>query len=277
MYYLAIKISHLPNKRLYQLSRLFSVLDTIIPIVFISAIVWWSVYNPTAGAIGWVWFLGWLLASALISICQRTLQKGLSMILYENIELERYRVCMAMFKKRYEKRVRSRLTFGFSMIHLNFIEGKSREALRDLEELKPQIPAIKGVKGLEFQLLYYRYMFLIKVFSKDTSDQELQSIIEKLNNVPVTTGERLLRFKLLISKEIAALYDIVISHVANNYFATIIPNSRLQSLLYQYYQALNAKNNNDRESAIQLFRNLAVENNNLFFVKAAQEELHKGE
>jgi len=65
----------------------------------------------------------------------------------------------------------------------------------------------------------------------------------------------------------SALYDLTITHQANDYFEDLENEFKYQQLEITYYQALNSKLKGDMTRANELFRKLAQEDEQLYIVQ----------
>lgn len=72
----------------------------------------------------------------------------------------------------------------------------------------------------------------------------------------------------------SALYDLTITHQANDYFEDLENEFKYQQLEITYYQALNSKLKGDMTRANELFKKLSQEDEQLYIVRKSKEFLN---
>lgn len=71
----------------------------------------------------------------------------------------------------------------------------------------------------------------------------------------------------------SALYDLTITHQANDYFEELENEFKYQQLEITYYQALNSKLKGDMTRANELFKKTSQEDEQLYIVRKFKEFL----
>lgn len=209
-----------------------------------------------------IFFITWV---GFIIIGTMIYNKSINYILLEQLDIDDYRRHLnkqLIFRKRQE-------TYRIiNLAQVDFLEGHFKESNSKLSQVELQL--LRNQSDLHYKLLYYRYKFLNDLMLNQPVN--IEEFIKNINQLPLKNNS----FKVRIQEEGVALYDIFSKKESNQYFASHFAQNRLQSLLYQYYQAINLHNAGCIVESQALFKQVSKENNYLFIVKESKKYLKVG-
>lgn len=226
-------------KRREFLCRLLATIFLIMIVIYSMANkIWWLIF---------CYFIVILLILIFRFWFRKALMSGITKILTEELKPKEARIA---FETLYPKsNIIGKLNCSYSLL----ISGDFDESLKKLSSLK-EIEYRRRVKN---NRLFYDYYVYAESFLKilELEDTDL------LNLEEITSSE--------ISFSIKAISDID-SGLRNDYFVASEKNPNLDRLIANYYQAKNELLKGETERACELFQKVAVENDDIYFVREAK-------
>lgn len=190
-------------------------------------------------------------------------------ILLENIDFKNFYDHLEKVKKMKFSTEASRVKNKLELAYAYFLEGKFSQADDVLTHLNMD-QCSKRTQQM-YRPIYRYYSFLITVFG--FPERGVEGFFPT-STVPMEGNEAISN---RLDNKMKAIYDIVCLKQANTYFAHEAPSgsSKIHELEFNYFQALSYKNSNNLVKMRDAYSKLAKENNNLFFVKEAKQELER--
>lgn len=186
----------------------------------------------------------------------------------EDIDLDAYRYFVGICKP--GKKTGTIYFNTFRKCRIELAEGRFKDALSILETTMSNQHS--GQASAYMQLLVFRQLILCSIHLAD--EEKYQYWLSRLQGV-ATNRKSLLDLKDSLLGEMQAIYDLVINKQPNPFFETHSAKNKFSYLFNLYYKGLNARLNHDEEKALTCFEELAKENEQLFIVQQAKEELRK--
>lgn len=216
---------------------------------------------------GFAWSIFfYFLLIAYVLFCNFQQRLKINNLLLQDIDLSLYRLYLENIKP-VKGLNRQYVVIGYKS-QLEVIEGDFANAKSILEH---------GIKAEHLfnvapitQIIIIRQSLLISIYQ---SDEELYiQHMARLQTVHCKTA-KISQLKDDVIEEINAIHDLVVDNRINSYFETRASNNKLSYLRNLYYKGLNAKLSNKIELAENYFQELSQENDQLFIVRRAKEEL----
>ena len=186
----------------------------------------------------------------------------------EDIDLDAYRYFVGICKP--GKTTETIYFTTFRKCRIELAEGRCKDALSILETTISN-HSLEKVTTFR-QLTIFRQLILCSIHLAD--EEKYQYWLSRLQGV-ATNRKSLLKLKDSLLEEMQAIHDLVINKQPNPFFETHPAKNKFSYLFNLYYKGINAQLNRDEEKALTCFEELAKDNEQLFIVQQAKEELRK--
>ena len=220
---------------------------------------------PHISVLFWIIYLSLL---AYLIFCGIQLSIRTNNLFLEDIDLDAYRYFVGICKP--GKKAETIYFTTFRKCRIELAEGEFKDALSILETTISN-HSLEKVTTFR-QLTIFRQLILCSIHLAD--EEKYQYWLSRLQGV-ATNRKSLLKIKDSLLEEMQAIHDLVINKQLNSFFETHTAKNRFSYLFNLYYKGLNAQLNHDEEKAITYFEELSKENEQLFIVQQAKEELRK--
>lgn len=212
-------------------------------------------------------FLYFLLIACIL-LCNIKFRLVINKLFLQDIDLELYRYYLEDL--RFVKGVKRGIINAAFRSQLEIAEGHFPEA-KDILINNVKQKALSNLSQ-KYQIIILRQFLLISLYELDI--ERYNHYMTRLQMIQCKSTS-VSKLKEKVIKEISAIHDLIINKQSNPYFDTYSAKNKLSHLYSLYYKGLNAQLNHDEEKALTCFEELAKENEQLFIVQQAKEELRK--
>lgn len=231
----------------------------IVLAVLLSLFVAWMVKDRTTQTLC-ILFISALLF-LFIALIRRGYVRSATKLLHMDLDLPSWKQYIEL--KKDAKRAIIKMDVKLTSVGYSYMIGDFDAAIKEASEaitdqkLKPK-----------YRDFFESYLVRSTVLANpNLTRDELDLILNKMSISDSSLAEK--------TKSVSiALYDLTITHQANDYFEDLENEFKYQQLEITYYQALNSKLKGEVSRANELFRKLAQEDEQLYIVQKSKEFLN---
>ncbi|MDG3132775.1 hypothetical protein MKL26_07075 [Streptococcus suis] len=215
-------------------------------------------------------FIPYLVIVIILHLIRYLFAIAMTDLLY-SLEFTKYVNYIHYAEKKMNKNGSLKNYYLFRVAQYKYYSGHFDECITLLKEI--DISTFKYRKYVNYDLLDFYFLAYNARIRLDELEK-LNNIEYHIQHIPVYTSRTKYK-KNIYLKQIKFIREVLLENKENDFYANKQPNSKLESILINYYQGLNGIVKNDKAMTHKYFKNIEHESDFLFAVREAKEWLDK--